>query len=322
MQKLAWKRIALAALAVASTCANAQDNNSPIRILVGFSAGGNVDVAARLLAEELRPMMGRNILVENRPGAGGRLAAQAPKGAPADGTTYLFSPDSWAIFPTITLTEKQLRYNYLTDMAPVARVVSYPLGLYASVNSGITSAQDFAVKVKKDPQLALYGSSGAGSITEFLGVLMSREFGEKMTVVPFKGASEVKTMLMGGQVAVSIMSPSDVIEDVKHVRPLGLIASKRWSLAPHIPTLAEQGIKVTHGNAFMGLWASSKTPAAERSKMEAAVRDVMEKPAFRKKLAKAYLEADYGSAQQLDKQVRDLITYWRPVVQASGFKPT
>lgn len=98
-------------LVVASTCASAQDNKKPTRILLGFSADGNVDIAARLLAEERRPMMGRNILVENRPGAGGRLAAQALKRAPADGTTYLFSPESWAIFPTITLTENQLRYN-------------------------------------------------------------------------------------------------------------------------------------------------------------------------------------------------------------------
>lgn len=322
MRKFAWRPVALAVLAAAGVSANAQDNQSPIRILVGFSAGGNVDIAARLLAEELRPLIGRNIVVENRPGAGGRLAAQALKGAPADGTTYLFSPDSWAIFPTITLSEKQLRYNYLTDMAPVARVLSYPLGLFASASSGISSAQDYAAKVKKDPQLALYGSSGAGSITEFLGVLMSQEFGAKMTVVPFKGANEVKTMLMGGQVAVGIMSPSDVIDDAKHVRPLGLISPKRWSLAPNIPTLAEQGINVTHGSAFMGLWASSKAPAAERAKMEKAVQVALDNPAFRQKLAKSYMEADYANAQQLDLQVRDLIQYWRPVVEASGFKPT
>lgn len=203
-------------------------------------------------------------------------------------------------------------------MALVARVVSYPLGLYASANSGINSVQDLfgsrlAAKVKKDPQLASIGSSGAGSITEFLGVLMSREFGMKMTVVPFKCASEVKTMLMSGHVSVSIMSPSDVIEDVKHVRPLGLIAAKRWSLARHIPRHQCDPWQRLHG--LVGLQQDTR-------EMEEAVRNVMEKPVFRQKLAKAYLEADYGTAQQLDKQVRDLITYWRPVGQASGFKPT
>lgn len=322
MKHIAWKPLAWVVLAITAGSVNAQDK-SAVRMLVGFSAGGNVDIVARLLAEELRPLLGRNILVENRPGAGGRLAAQALKTGPADGSTFLFSPDSWAIFPTITMTEAQLRYSYSKDMAPVARVVSYPLGFFASMDSGITSAKDFAEKVRKNSDLTLYGSSGAGSITEFLGILMSREFGTKMEVVPFKGASEVKTMLMGGQVKVGIMSPSDVLaEDSKNVRPLGFFTDKRWSIAPNIPTLKEQGINVTHGNAFMGMWASSRTPASERAKMEEALKQVVANPTFRDKLAKAYLEADYGNAQDLGQQVNELIDYWRPVVEASGFKPS
>lgn len=322
MRQFAWMPLAVAAFVLTAGAASAQDK-SAVRMLVGFSAGGNVDIVARLLAEELRPLLGRNVLVENRPGAGGRLAAQALKSGPADGSMFLFSPDSWAIFPTITMTEAQLRYSYAKDMAPVARVVSYPLGFFASADSGITSVQDFAQKVKKNPELSMYGSSGAGSITEFLGVLMSREFGTKMDVVPFKGASEVKTMLMGGQVKVGIMSPSDVLaEDSKSVRPLGFFAEKRWSIAPNIPTFKEQGINVTHGNAFMGMWASTRTPAAERAKMEDALKQIVANPSFREKLAKAYLEADYGNAQELGVQVNGLIEYWRPVVQASGFKPS
>lgn len=322
MRQFARKPLAVAAFVLTAGAASAQDK-SAVRMLVGFSAGGNVDIVARLLAEELRPLLGRNVLVENRPGAGGRLAAQALKSGPADGSMFLFSPDSWAIFPTITMTDAQLRYSYAKDMAPVARVVSYPLGFFASADSGITSVQDFAQKVKKNPELSMYGSSGAGSITEFLGVLMSREFGTKMDVVPFKGASEVKTMLMGGQVKVGIMSPSDVLaEDSKSVRPLGFFAEKRWSIAPNIPTFKEQGINVTHGNAFMGMWASTRTPAAERAKMEDALKQIVTNPSFREKLAKAYLEADYGNAQALGEQVNSLIEYWRPVVQASGFKPS
>lgn len=323
MKTFAWKKVAIASMAVVSLSALAADDKASIRILVGFAPGGNVDIAARLLAEELRTTLGRNVLVENRVGAGGRLAAQALKTAPADGTNYLFSPDSWAIFPTIMLTESQLRYKYERDMAPVARIASYPLALFASNASGITSAADLAKKVKANPELAMYGSSGSGSITEFLGILMSREVGTKLTVVPFKGASEIKTMLMGGQVPLGIMSPSDVFaENSRIMRPLGLISEKRSPLAPHIPTLAEQGINVTHGNAFMGLWASSKAPVAERSKMEAAVKTILEKPDFRSKLAAAYLEADYASSTDLDKQVRDLIAYWKPVVAESGFKPS
>jgi len=319
--KFAWKNLAIAAWTVAAFSASAQEK-TPIRILVGFSAGGNVDMVARLLAEELRAELGRTIVIENRPGAGGRLAAQALKLAAPDGSTYLFSPDSWAIFPTITMSETQLRYNYARDMAPVARVVSYPLGFFASASSGVKSMRDYVAKVKTNPELAFYGSSGAGSITEFLGLLMSKEVGAKLTVVPFKGASEVKTMLMGGQVSLAIMSPSDVLaEDNKKIVALGVIAENRSSLAPHIPTLAEQGVKVTQGSAFMGMWASSKTSAEERGKMEKAIQSVANKTSFQKKLSSAYMEADFGSAQELNKQVRNLQDFWKPVVSAAGFKP-
>jgi len=320
MKSFAWKKLAIAAIAVSSFSAFAQDKN-PVRLLVGFSSGGNVDIVARVLAEELRTELNRNVLVENRPGAGGRLAAQALKSAPSDGNTYLFSPDSWAVFPTITMSESQLRYNYIKDMAPVARVVSYPLGFFASASSGVNDMKDYAAKVKNDPDLALYGSSGAGSITEFLGVLMSEQLQTKLTVVPFKGANEVKTMLMGGQVKVGIMSPSDVLsEDSKAIIPLGVISEKRSALAPHIPTLAEQGINVTHGSAFMGVWASSKAPDSERLKMEQALQKIIAKPSFQQKMSLLFLEPDFASAQALDQQVRGLIDYWKPVVEASGFK--
>jgi len=322
MKRSTLKKLAIAALSLSSFAVSAQDQ-SPIRMLVGFAAGGNVDHVARLLAEELRSQLGRNVLVENRPGAGGRLAAQLLKAAPGDGNTYMLSPDSWAVFPTITMTEAQLRYNYARDMAPVARVASYPLVFLASASSGVTSLSDYAQKVKTDPSLAMYGSSGAGSITEFLGVLLSRELGTKLTVVPFKGGSEVMTMLMGGQVKVGIMSPSDVLsENNKKIRPLGFISEKRSALAPNIPTLAEQGIKVTQGSAFLGMWASSKTPESERAKMGLAIKAVLEHPGFKQKLAAAYVEADYGDAKELDKQVRGLIDYWKPVLEESGFKPS
>lgn len=318
--KLKWNNLAVATLACSAFTASA-DDKSPIRILVGFSAGGNVDMVARLLAEELRTELGRNILIENRPGAGGRMAAQTLKSAHADGTTYLFSPDSWAIFPSIMMTSAQLRYDYARDMAPVARVVSYPLGFFASASSGVTSMQDYAVKLKTRPELAFYGSSGAGSITEFLGILISKSVGAKLSVVPFKGASEVKTMLVGGQVPLAIMSPSDVLsENNKKIVPLGLISEKRSKLAPYIPTLAEQGVNVTQGSAFMGIWASSKTPSSERSKMENAIRSVTAKASFQKKLALAYMEGDFASAQDLGKQVIELQEFWKPVVAASGFK--
>jgi tripartite-type tricarboxylate transporter receptor subunit TctC len=293
----------------------------PVRILVGFVPGGTSDAVARMLADELRTTLNRPVLVENRPGAGGRIAAEQLKAAPADGSVYLFSPDSWAVFPTLLMPEATLRYNYLEDMAPVARVISYPLGLYASRGAGVKDLKSFVAKAKTDPSMRLYASAGAGSITEFLGMVMSREFGVEMTVVPFKGAADVKTALLGSQAMVGIMAPGDVLKQAgEGIYPLGFMSKNRWPIAPHIPTMAEQGYNVVHGEAFMGLWASSKTPKAERQRMEDAVRSILEKPAFREKLVKASVAPDFAGATELDKQVRELLAFWGPLIKQSGFK--
>lgn len=306
---------------LASTCAMAQDK-PPIKILVGFVPGGTSDTVARMLAEELRASLGRNVVVENKPGAGGRLAAEALKAAPGDGATYLLSPDSWAVFPTLLLPEATLRYNYLEDMAPVARVVSYPLGLYGSKSTGAKNLKEYVTLARAKPELALYASAGAGSITEFLGLIMSKQFGVKMTVVPYKGAADVKTALMGGQAPAGIMAPGDILHVADdRVVPLGFMTRKRWSVAPHVPTMLEQGFDVTQGEAFMGLWASSKTPRSERQTMEDAVRKILDKPDFKEKLVKKTLAADFASATDLDKQVRQLLAFWAPVIKESGFKP-
>lgn len=312
----------LAVTAVLASAGVMAQDKPPIKILVGFVPGGTSDTVARMLAEELRSVLGRNVVVENKPGAGGRLAAEALKAAPGDGTTYLFSPDSWAIFPTLLLPEATLRYNYLEDMAPVARVISYPLGFYASKSSGVKNLKDYVALAKTKPELTMYASAGAGSITEFLGLVMSKQFGVKMTVIPYKGAAEVKNALVGGQAPAGIMTPGDILQfSDDRVVPLGFMVKSRWSLAPQIPTMVEQGFDVTQGDAFMALWASSKTPRNERQTMEEAVRKILEKPDFKDKLAKRTVAADFASGADLDKQVKQLLAFWGPVIKESGFKP-
>lgn len=301
--------------------ANAQDQH-PVRIIIGFAAGGNGDIIARLLAEELRPVLGRNVIVENKPGAGGRLAAQTLKAAPADGNSYMLAPDSWAIFPTILNTEAQLRYKLKSDFSPVARIVSYPLGLFVSESAGVNTLKEYVEKAKADPSIALYGSSGSGSITEFLGIVMSKEFGFKMTVVPFKGGGDVRTNLIGGQVPVGVMTPGDGLADVGNkIKPLGFFVEERWAIAPQVPTFKEQGFNIVNGGAFSAFWTSAKTPEAERSKMEEALKKVLAKPSVQERLAKIYVRADFSDGKALGQQVDKLINYWTPIVKESNLKP-
>lgn len=319
-KKLDLKIIVPAILGFSSMLASAQDQ-TPIRILIGFAAGGNGDIIARMMAEELRPILGRNVIVENKPGALGRLAAQALKSSPADGTSYLLAPDSWAIFPTITTPEAQLRYNLKTDFAPVGRIVSFPLGFFVPESSNIHSLKEYVEKAKANPSMALYGSSGSGGVTEFLGTLMSKEFGVKMTVVPFKGGGEVKANLMGGQLPAGTMVAGDGLSDAGgKIRPLGFFVEERWALAPQVPTFKEQGFNIVNGGAFSGFWTQAKTPEVERKKMEDALKQVLSKPYVQERLAKIYVRADFADGKTLGQQVDKLIEYWTPIVKESGFK--
>jgi len=316
------KMWAILSVLVVGSAAIASDK-APIRILVGFVPGGTSDAIARMLAEELRVELNRSVLVENKPGAGGRIAAQQLAAGPHDGSVYMFSPDSWAIFPTILMKPETLRYNYLQDMAPVARVISYPLGLYASQGSGAKNLNQYVELAKSNPDLTLYASAGAGSITEFLGVVMSKEFGVKMTVVPYKGAGDVKTAILGNQAPVGIMAPGDIFQYVADGRvvPLGFMTEKRWEVVPNVPTMKEQGFNVTQGEAFMGIWGTKKTPEAERLKMERAIQKILDNPKFKEKMLQANVAPDFASGEVMDKQVRGLISFWTPVVAESGFKP-
>lgn len=316
-----FKSVFSTALVLAAQAAFANDS-APIKLLVGFVPGGTSDTIARLLAEELRGELGRNVLVENKPGAGGRIAAEALKSMPTDGTTYMFAPDSWAVFPTLMLSEQTLRYNYQKDMAPVARVITYPLGFYGSKLSGAKNLKEFVETAKKNQDMTLYSSAGAGSITEFLGLIMSQKFGVKMTVVPYKGAADVKNSLLGNQVAAGIMAPAEILQFVNDGRlvPLGFMTKKRWDVAPNIPTMIEQGFDVTQGEAFMGVWSSSKTSSEERQKMEEAIRKVLEKPAFRARILKASVSPDFANAKDLEAQVNELLKFWEPVLKQAGFK--
>lgn len=317
-------KTAAAAFVLAAVSQSALANSStPIKLLVGFVPGGTSDAVARMLADELRVELGRSVIVENKPGAGGRIAAQSLMSAPQDGTTYLFSPDSWAVFPTILLPTSTLRYNYLEDMAPVARVISYPLGLYGSPKAGAKNLKEYVALAKKDPALTLYASAGAGSITEFLGVVMSKEFGVKMTVVPFKGAGDVKTAVLGNQAPVGIIAPGDIFQYVADGRvvPLGFMTDKRWSVLPNVPTMKEQGFNVTQGEAFMGLWSTKKTPVDERKKMEEAIKKVLGNSTFKSRVLQSSVSPDFASGEEMDKQVRSLISFWKPIVEQSGFKP-
>lgn len=288
----------------------------PIKIVVGFVPGGSTDNVARILAEGLRKEMKRTVLVENKPGAIGVVAAQYLHHAGNQSVNYLFSPESWAVIPTLSSTETKLKYNYFKDFRPVAKVVSYPLGLYASQGAGVKNLKEFVQKAQKDKSYQLYGSSGVGGIGEFLGVVMSKEFGIEMTNVPYKGAADVKGALIGNQIHTGVIAPGDISDLIAAGKmvPLGFMSKNRWEVMPDIPTMQEQGFNITQGEAFMGLWTTTKTPDAEIQAMEQAIQKITSQKEFTEMVKKSSLYPSYASSEQLKQQLDELFTFWRPMI--------
>lgn len=294
-----------------------------LRLVSGYAPGGVTDTIARIIAEPLQAELGRPVIVENRAGAGGRLAGEFLKNARPDGSTYLIGPDGWAIFQTLLYPPAALKYDFLKDFAAVGRLVSYPLAVVVGPGAPVANAKDYAAWLKEHPSKALYGTAAAGGQTQFIGDLLGKSLGTPLTIVPYKGNGPLVTELLGGQVPAGVLVLGDALKlRSDKLKVVGVIADKRWSLTPDLPTLKEQGYNVTAGMAWQGMWAPAGTPAAEIQRMEAALKKVLARADVRKRLEElAVVTADFSSAAELDRDLRAALAFWDPIIKQSGFKP-
>jgi tripartite-type tricarboxylate transporter receptor subunit TctC len=317
------KTLLAAAILGLGAGAQAQDK-LPVRIIVGFAPGGSTDTVARLLAEKLRQPLGQTVIVENKPGAGGQLAAQALKNAAPDGLTYMLAPNATAVFQHVLYPSSVLKYDLLTDLAPVAMVVSYPLALAVNTRIGVNSVKDYIAWVKAHPKEGSFGTAGLGGHTHFSGLQLAKAAGVDLGVVPYRGNGPLVTDLVGGQVAAGIMTAGDIAPHQRggQVKVIAVFGAKRSPLLPEVPTLLEQGLNVDTGDAWTALWAPAKTPKAEMERMQAAVQQVLSLPEVRDILStKQTMTPDFRPGAEVDALVRKEIGYWGGVVKATGFRP-
>jgi len=310
------------ALTVA-TPAQAQERGT-IRLIVGFPPGGSTDLIARLIGDKLRPILGQTVVVENRPGIGGRLGAEALKNAAPDGLTYMVAPNATPVFQALFYPVSVLRYDHLTDHTPVAALASYPMALAVSTKTGTSTGREFINWVKANPKSGLFGTAGLGGHTHFSGVLLGKAAGVDLTVVPYKGNGPLVTDLLGGQVPAGVLTAGDIIQHERDgkVKVVGVFGSKRSPLMPNVPTLLEQGFDVDTGDGWTGMWAPAKTPKAELDRMAAAVRQVLALPEVRDiMMNKANLNPDFGDAAEVSRRVRKELDYWANVIKVTGFTP-
>jgi len=293
-----------------------------IRILVGFPPGGATDAIARAVADRLPNLLGQPVMIDNKAGVGGRLAADALLAAPADGLTFMVAPNATPTFQMLVFGH-QVRWNILNDFAPVATLASYPLGMGVSLNTGANTAREFIDWVKKNPGKSSFGTPGLGGQNAFLGVQLAKTAGIELPVVPYKGSPPMVTDLLGGHVpsAISLMDGMMAYHRAGKIRVIGIFTKTRSPLMPDIPTFAEQGIDVTSGEAWTGVWARAGTPAPEIERVQKAIQQVLQIPEVRELMSqRLWVQPHFRNGAEMDALQRTELAHWEPIIKASGFK--
>ena len=291
-----------------------------VRIMVGFPAGSSPDYVARLLAEHVKDYA-PTLLVDNRPGAGGRLPLELLKSGERDGSLMAITPgDQVALFPHVYA---KLGYDALRDFAPVSTlcVVQFLLVVGPQVPGDVKSVADFIGWCRANPGLANYGSPGEGTRPHFMGASLARAAGLQMTHVPYKGG--VIQDLLAGQLASSVTVVSNALPNIQsgRLRALAIASPKRSPILPSVPTIREAGYPASEGVEWFQLFVPAGTPAPVIGGLNTAVRKALQSDPFKDALAKQAFEPGGCTPEELAQIVKSDTEQWAKVVKEFGFKP-
>jgi len=292
----------------------------PIRLVVPYAPGGNVDISARIVAPPLAEMLGQTVVVDNRPGAGGNLGASLVAKATADGYTLLVgSSGPLSVNPVIF---KSLPYDSLKDFAPLSTVQSVPLVVLAGPKSGINSISDLVAAAKARPGKLTMASSGAGTTNHFAIELFSSMAGVKVLHVPYKGSGPALSELLGGQVETMVDQLAASIGYVKdgRLKVLAVTTAQRAGVLPNVPTLDELGYKGFQASTLLGLLAPTGTPKPVIDKLNAAIRKVMSNTAVSDRFRGLGTEPGASSPEEFSKRIREELAQWQALVKKLDLK--
>ena len=298
--------------------AAAQDDKSPIRLLVGLAAGGSNDVAARILADKLKDLLGRPIIVENRLGAGQRLALVELRRSPPDGRTLILATNSpFTIYPHIYA---KLDYDPVKDFTPVAGVTRFDIGFATGPLTGATDLRQWLAWAKANPAQTSYGTPGAGTLPHFLGVAFAQALGLNMPMVPYKGGAVALTDLVGGHLPLLIDGLSDMIEMHRSgkIHVLAVAGDVRSPLLPDVPTLKERGIDIT-SVITVGVFGPANMPPDLVRELNAAITKAVKSPEVVERFAHNGLIPAPTSPQELAATLAAESKRLDALVKASGY---
>ncbi len=311
----------LTLLATLAVCTAAQAQvDRPVRVLVGFAPGGSADIAARLISERLAAELKQPVVVENKPGAGGRIAAEALKNAAPDGSTLMVAP---IVVPVLApMVFSKLSYNPATDFTPVVHLANFQFGVSVAAAHPARNVKDLLAWLKANPNVANFGTPAPGSLPHFFGVMIATGAGLDLIHVPYNGGGPLMNALVGGQVSMGIDTLVDQIEMHRggKTRILATSGGSRSPLLPDVPTFTEAGLKGVEGTSWFAVYGPARMSPATVAQVNAAVNKALAAPDVREKLARLGLEPTGGTPADLVAITQRDTLRWGPVVKASGFR--
>ncbi len=298
----------------------AQAQTGTIRLLVGFPAGGGTDVIARTLADKLKDQLGSNVIVENRAGAGGQIAAQALKAAPADGTTFFLSHDhTISILPLVT---KNPGFDPAKDFVAVAGFATFVNAFAVSGGTPATSMNDYVAWVRTQGNKGNVGVPAPASVPEFLVKLIGQKYALDLQAAPYRGSAPMMADMLGNQIGAGVGSVPDFIENHKagKIRVVAVLGGKRQAALPDVPTFAELGLAGFEDVPYYGIFAPAGTPRATIDRFAEAVAKVIAMPDVRDRLTAMGLSVGYMPPQHLAAREHAYTQTWTRIIKASGFQ--
>ena len=315
--QLTRRTLGLAALSLAVLTPSLQaQEKPPLKILVGFPPGGSADVLARMVADALRDDFG-TIVVDNKPGAGGRIALNMTKTAKPDGQTVIILPSGpMVLFPHVY---KKLDYDAVKDFTPISQIARFQFGVVSGPASNVKSIAEMAAKAKSDPATASYGTPGAGTLPHFMGVLLEQSAGINLNHIPFQGGAPANTALLGGHIGYKfdVVSETAEMHRAGKARIIAVTGSQRDPQVPEVPTLKEAGINM-EATARFAMYGPAGLPAEALSRLEKAMMKIARQPAMKEKMVKLGYEPIGSSSTELAAAQKSDLTRWEKPIKATG----
>ncbi|MCU0765133.1 MAG: Bug family tripartite tricarboxylate transporter substrate binding protein [Burkholderiaceae bacterium] len=306
--------------AVAVAGAGAQQARS-VKILVGFPAGGGTDAIARLLADRLKDALGAPVIVENRPGAGGQLAAQALKAAAPDGTTLLITHDhTVSILPLVV---KNPGFDTARDFVPVAGFATFVNALAVSGGTPARTFNEYVDWVRRDGGKSAVGIPAPASVPEFLVKVIGQKYRLDLVAAPYRGSAPLIGDMLGNQIPAGVASVPEFIENHKagRMRVVAVLGGARQPAMPDVPTFAELGLAGFEDVPFYGFFAPAGTPQAAIDGFGAALARVIAMAEVRERMTALGLAVGFMPQRQFAERERAYAQTWARIIRDSGFQP-